>query len=135
MIDLIKKILKEETSGLTDAHIKSGYKLMNFLTKGYYWYYDTPKQPFKDAEGTIWLINPKTKRWMLELEKSGDVWFYYELRNSFSKYINLETSYFKLFIKIWIEDTLKREVLSAIASHQLKYSSVEDALENGKQIK
>ena len=75
MKDLIRQILREETSGLTDGQIKSAYSLMNMITKGYHWYYDTPEQPFEWSEGSIWLINPDTKQWMLELKKSGDLWY------------------------------------------------------------
>jgi hypothetical protein len=103
MKDLIRQILREETSGLTDGQIKAGYALMNILTKGYQWY-STPY-------GT-WLINSETKKWVLELEKSGDLWYHMETSNTFSKYLNMEESDFKSFIKIWVEDVLKRGVVA-----------------------
>jgi len=135
MKDLIRQILREETSGLTDGQIKAGYALMNHLTKGYQWYYDTPEQPFKHTSGSIWLINPDTKQWMLELKKSGDLWYYYKAPNTFSKYVNMRQSDFESFIKIWVEDALKRGVVSTALRGTNPRQAMLDALKNGKQLK
>jgi hypothetical protein len=135
MKDLIKKILRKVTSELTDGQIKSGYVLMNNLTKRYKWYHDTPEQPFYYTPGSIWLINPETEKWMLELEKSGELWYYTKTSDSFSKYLNMEQSYFELFIKIWVEDALKRGVVSTNPVLSRSSKPVEDALKKGKQLK
>ena len=157
MKDLIKKILREETSELTDGQIKAGYDLMNILTKGYQWYHDTPEQPFGVTPGSIWLINPETEKWMLELEKSGELWYYTKTSDSFSMYLNMERSDFELFIKIWVKDVLKKGVDSTtrmwrsnpgwvedvlkkgvVSTDTTLYSligSVKDVLKNGKQLK
>ena len=135
MKDLIKKILREETSGLTDGQIKSTYSLMNMITKGYHWYHDTPEQPFEWSEGSIWLINPDTKDWMFEFEKSGDLWYYDKKYDTFSKYLNMERSDFESFIKIWVEDVLKREVVSTENDFDTLAAEVVDVIENGKQLK
>jgi len=133
--DLIKKILREETSGLTDGQIKAGYVLMNMITKGYQWYTDSPKQPFEITPGSTWLINPETKEWMIELEKSGHLWYYYKTYNTFSNYLNMEKSDFKSFIKIWVEDVLERGVVSTNLENLRDLEGVEDVLKNGKQLK
>ena len=135
MKDLIKKILKEETSGLSDAEKDAGYILMNNLTKGYQWYHDTPKQPFEITPGSIWLINPKTKQWMFELKKSGRLWYYDKTYDTFSMYLNMEESDFESFIKIWVEDVLKRGVISTRRIEWPPGWRVEDVLNNGKQLK
>jgi hypothetical protein len=135
MKDLIKKILREETSGLTDGQIKASYSLMNMITKGYKWYYDTPEQPFGLTPGSIWLINPEINEWMLQLKKSGDLWYNYETRDTFSKYLNMKRSDFESFIKIWVEDVLKRGVVSTKEKSLFTTWVVEDALKNGKQMK
>jgi hypothetical protein len=135
MKDLIKQILREETSGLTDGQIKAVYSLMNMITKDYHWYHDTPEQPFKYTEGSIWLINPETKEWMLELNKSGHLWYYYKTYNTFSNYLNMEKSDFKSFIKIWVEDVLERGVVSTNLENLRDLEGVEDVLKNGKQLK
>ena len=133
MKDLIRQILREETSGLTDGQIKSAYALMSMITKGYHWYHDTPEQPFGHTPGSIWLINPDTKEWMLELKKSGDLWYYYKTPYSFSMYLNMEESDFKSFIKIWVEDVLKIGVVATKAYFDEMAFAVEDVLKNGKQ--
>jgi hypothetical protein len=135
MKDLIKKILREETSELTDGQIKAGYALMNMITKGYHWYHDTPEQPFKLSQGSIWLINPDTKEWMLHLKKLGHLWYYLKVGDTFSKYMNMKEYEFQSFIKIWVEDVLKRGVVSTLYSVGGRSRWVEDVLENGKQLK
>ena len=62
---------------------------METITKEYQWYTDTPEQPFEYSEGSIWLINPETGEWILELEKSGVLWYEYETPVIFSKYLNM----------------------------------------------
>jgi hypothetical protein len=136
MKDLIRQILREETSGLTDGQIKAAYSLMNMITKGYHWYHDTPEQRFEFTPvDSIWLINPKTKEWMLELEKSGKLWYYSKTLDTFSMYLNMGESDFQSFIKIWVEDVLKREVVSTENDFDTLAAEVVDVIENGKQLK
>jgi len=126
MKDLIKKILKEETSGLSDTEKNAAYKLMNHITKGYQWY-TTPS--------SIWLINPKTKEWMLEFQKVGYLFYHNKTPDRFSKYLNMEETDFKSFIKLWVEDVFKRTVVATALQRWSRGESVEDALNNGKQLK
>jgi hypothetical protein len=116
---------------LNENTIKSAYKLMEMITKGYQWYHDTPEQPFKYSEGSIWLINSDTKEWMIELGKSGDLWYDYKTPDTFSMYLNMEVSDFEPFIKIWVEDALKRGVVSTACSLFVPSALVEDALKRG----
>jgi len=135
MKNLIRQILREETSGLTDEQIKAGYDLMNMITKGYKWYTDTPERPFEYGPGSIWLINPDTNKWMLELAKSGRLWYYGEAYDTFSMYLNMEESDIKSFIKIWVKDVLKKRVVSAVPLVIRPVGLVEYVLKNGKQLK
>ena len=131
MKDLIKQILREETSGLGPKMLNAAYKMMNNLTKYCLWYYDTPEQRFEYTPESIWLINPNTKKWVLELEKSGKLWYYNEIYLIFKKYFNMEKSDFESFIKLWVEDALEKGVSTtygAVTEPQLK---VKDALEKG----
>ena len=116
---------------LNQKIIESASKLMEINTKGYQWYTDTPEQPFEYSEGSIWLINPETGEWILELEKSGVLWYEYEIPDSFSKYLNMEVSDFKSFIKIWAEDVLERGVVSTPSDGHIRKDSLEDVLKNG----
>jgi len=135
MKDLIRQILREETSGLTDGQIKAAYSLMNMITKDYQWYHDTPEQPFEWTEDSIWLINPETNKWMFELEESGQLWYYIKTYDTFSKYLNMEESDFESFIKIWVEDVLKKGVFSTHYRRHPLPVRVKDVLKRGKQIK
>jgi len=110
MKDLIKKILKEETSDLKPALIKAFYGFMEMEMEGYNIYVDTPEKRFEYSPETIWIINPKTERWMIELENSGNLWYYFQLYNNFSKWFNEEHSVFEQLITMWVEDVLKRGV-------------------------
>ena len=140
---------------LNQKIIDSSSKLMEIETKGYNWYHDTPEQPFEYTAGSIWLINPETEEWMLELKKSGDLWYHHKTPDIFSKFLNMEQSDFESFIKIWVEDVLKKGVVSTALdgwscsglvedvlkkgvvstfwSTTSRNSRVEDALKNGKQ--
>ncbi len=131
MKDLIKQILREETSGLDPKILSATYKMMDNLTKDYLWYFDTPEQRFEYSSESIWLINPETKEWVLELEKSGKLWYYNEIGNTFKKYFNMESSDFESFIKLWVEDALKRGVSTTRHEHGHDEGMVEDALKRG----
>lgn len=149
---LIQKILKEETSGFDPKMLNLLYKFMNTLTKDYVWYYDNPEQSFRDLTETIWLINPKTQEWVVQLEK-GRLWWYYEFYENFQRYFNMEYLDYEKFIKIWVEDVLNREIsktgikdlgLQNIltpfkpSTHALTFTSfgqLEDIINYGKQIK
>jgi hypothetical protein len=157
MKNIIKQILREETSDLSDKKKNAADGLMGIITKEYQWYTDTPEQPFEYSEGSIWLINPETKEWMLELDKSGELYYYYKTPDTFSDYLNMDKSDFQSFIKVWVEDALKigtvstggrtwsrggqvedvlkRGVVSSIAGISSRWRKVEDVIENGKKLK
>ena len=114
---------------LNQKIIDATYKLMEMFTKRCYWYHDTPEQPFKFTPGSIWLINPETENCMLELRKDGHLWYYDKIFDTFSKYLNMEESDFESFIKIWVEDSLERGVVSTRWMRSRLTYRVEDALE------
>ena len=104
---------------------------METPTKGCYWYHDTPEQPFVHTKGSIWLINPETENWMLELQKDGHLWYHDKIFDTFSKYLNMKEIDFESFIGLWVEEALKRGVVSTRANHNLRLNVVEDALKRG----
>jgi hypothetical protein len=120
---------------LNQKIIDASSKLMDTLTKRYYWYHDTPEQPFEYTEGSIWLINSETGQWMLVLEKPGFLWYYNGITDTFFKYLNMKYPDFDSFIKIWVEDNLQREVVLTGGLPMTLDGKVEDALKNGKQMK
>jgi hypothetical protein len=106
-------------------------KFMELQIKDYVWYYDTPEQRFEHSPESIWLINPKKKEWILELEKSGKLWWYYVFHKSFHRYFNMELSDFNKFIKIWMEDVLNRGVSTTRFQDSITPSQMEDVLNRG----
>ena len=116
---------------LNQKIIDAASKLMEMITKEYQWYTDTPEQPFEYSEGSIWLINPETEEWILELTKSGVLWYDYETPDSFYRYLNMGRSDFEPFIKIWMEDVFKRGVVSTSAEADVYWGLMEDVFKRG----
>ena len=108
---------------------------MEHLTKDYNWYYDTPEQRFRETPGSIWLINPETKEWVVELEKGGRLWWYWDFHFNFKRYFNMERPDFHKFIKIWVEDVLNRGVSSTSTTQSNLKRKVEDVLNREIYIK
>ena len=131
MKELIKKILKEETSDLKPSLIRAFYSFMEM--EGYNIYVDTPEKRFYEPE-SIWIINPITERWMIELKKSGELWHSHYIYNNFSKWFNVEDSVFEQLITIWVEDVLKREVFTARRFVHPRFTKVDDVLNIGIKI-
>ena len=134
MKDLIKKILKEETSDLKPSLIKAFYSFMEMEMEGYNIYVDTPENRFRYNPESIWIINPKTKGWIIGLLKSEILWYYGPLYDNFSKWFNEEHSVFKQLIRMWVEDVLKRGVLTIHESLNRTTPEVEDVLNIGIKI-
>ena len=131
MKDKIRQILREETSGFDPKELRALYQYMNFLTKDYVWYHDTPEYRFEYRPESIWLINPKTKEWALELEKDGELWWSHDFYRNFQRYFNMERSDFEKFIKVWVEDVLNRGVSTTAVGSRHREIGVEDVLNRG----
>jgi hypothetical protein len=131
MKELIKKILKEETSDLKPSLIRAFYSFMEM--EGYNIYVDTPEKRFYEPE-SIWIINPMTKRWMIELKKWGELWYSQTIYHNFSKWFNEEQSVFEQLITMWVEDVLKRGVSTTSSWDGDRWSQVEDVLKKGIKI-
>ena len=106
-------------------------KFMEFQTKDCVWYYDTPEQRFERSSESIWLMNPKTKKWVLELRKSRDLCWSYVFYVGFKRYFNMERSDYEKFIKIWVEDVLNWWVSTTGTTYEPMMSKVEDVLNRG----
>ena len=157
MKDKIRQILREETSGFDENRFNVLRQYMNFLTKDYRWYIDTPENRFEYTPESIWLINPKTEEWVVELEKDGTLSWYFDFYLNFQRYFNMERSDYVRFIKLWVEDVLNRgvsstswnttrwrraveEVLnrgvsSTLEQQSVQFQWVEDVLNRGKELK
>jgi hypothetical protein len=131
MKDLIKKILREETLDLKPALIKAFYGFMEMETQGYEIYVDIPENRFRYNPESIWIINPKTKGWIIGLLKSGKLWYYGPLYDNFLNWFNEERSVFEQLIRMWVEDVLKRGVLTIPVPMPAAIRSVGDVLKRG----
>ena len=119
---------------LKPALIRAFYSFMEMETEGYEIYVDTPEKRFKYSPKSIWVINSKTKKWILELENSGNLWYYYQLYNNFSNWFNEELSVFEQLITMWVVDVLKRGVSTTRSDIQIHKGPVDEVLKRGIKI-
>ena len=95
---------------LKPALIRAFYGFMEMEMEGYEMYMDTPENRFRYTHGSIWIVNPNTKEWFIELKKSGELWYYNGVYDNFLNWFNEEQSVFEQLITMWVEDVLKRGV-------------------------
>ena len=111
--------------------IKDFYSFMEKELEGYKIYTDTSENRFEYKPESIWVINPKTKKWILELENSGNLWYNYGLYDNFSKWFNEERSVFGQLITMWVVAVLKRGVSTTHGYNHLTNDMVEYVLKRG----
>jgi hypothetical protein len=99
--------------------------------EGFKIYTDTPENRFEYTPESIWIVNPNTKGWVIELEKSEKLWYFYRIYDNFSKEFNEERSVFEQLINIWVEDVLKRGVSTTVGPAHEIVRLVEDVLKRG----
>jgi hypothetical protein len=116
---------------LKPALIRAFYGFMEMEMEGYNIYVDTPENRFEYDPESIWIINPKTKGWIIELEKSEKLWYYNPLYNNFSNWFKEERSVFEQLITMWVEDVINRGVLTTWDNRSFCLCSVEDVLKRG----
>jgi hypothetical protein len=127
----MKTALKEKTSDLKPALIRAFYGFMEMEMEGYNIYVDTPENRFRYTHGSIWIINPITERWMIELKKSGELWYYNGVYYNFLMWFKEERSVFEQLITMWVEDVLKNGVSTTRLNNGAWTLLVEDVLKNG----
>jgi hypothetical protein len=110
------------------ALISAFYGFMEM--EGYNIYVDTPENRFYEPE-SIWIINPKTERWMIELKKSGKLLYYYKFYDNFSMWFKEELSVFEQLITMWVEDVLNRGVSTTKWIWIERMRKVEEVLKRG----
>ena len=119
---------------LKPALIRAFYGFMEMEIKGYNIYVDTPENRFEYDPESIWIINPKTKGWIIELEKSGELWYHYKFYDNFSIWFKEELSVFEQLITVWVEDVLKRGVSITRWWFSPKEAAVKEVLKRGVSI-
>lgn len=84
--------------------------------------------------GNIWLIFTETKEWVLELKKTGSLWYnYYFFRNLFY-YLSMDVVENQYYITRWVEDVLQNGVKKTHHYLQRLGNIVEDVLQNGEKL-
>ena len=111
--------------------LEVAFKWLYIEFREYRLYFDTPQNRFHYTPRSIWLINPKTNEWCFELENGGHLWYFYEVKKRFLEIFPIEPSEFELIIKMWVEDTLKRGVLTTMRRNLPHPARVEDTLKRG----
>lgn len=114
-------------------------KLTNMLktvTKGCVWYHDTLERTFETSPYSHWLINPKTKQWVFELDMAGHLFYFHKLPET----MGIKQSDFESIIKMWVEKELKvgfKLIREVSIPHDFKTDGreyiVKDVLKNGKK--
>ena len=113
------------------ALIRAFYGFMEMEMEGYNIYVDTPENRFEYDPESIWIVNPKTKGWIIELEKSGELWYHYKFYDNFSIWFKEELSVFEQLITVWVEDVLKRGVSITRWWFSPKEAAVKEVLKRG----
>jgi hypothetical protein len=116
------------------ALIRAFYGFMEMEMEGYNIYVDTPENRFEYDPESIWIVNPKTKGWIIELEKSGELWYHYKFYDNFSIWFKEELSVFEQLITVWVEDVLKRGVSITRWWFSPKEAAVKEVLKRGVSI-
>ena len=81
--------------------------------------------------GNIWFIFTETKEWVLELKKTGNLWYNYYFFNNLFSYLSMDVVENQKHITKYVEDTLQNGVKNTW-NITINYNvSVEDTLQNG----
>ena len=116
---------------LKPALIRAFYSFMEMEMEGYEMYMDTPENRFKYNPESIWIINPKTKGWIIGLLKSGKLWYYNGVYYNFLIWFKEERSVFEQLITMWVEDVLKNGVSTTDVQYDVTKFTADDVLKNG----
>ena len=81
-----------------------------------------------DDNKSIWFIDRANKYWYLELEKSGHLWWRYSFFEDFFPLFGMEREEYEPVITEWVEEVLKRKVVSTIDDDNDGVLEVEEVL-------
>ncbi len=134
MKDLIKKILKEETSDIKPSLIRAFYTFMEMEMEGYNIYVDTPENRFEYNPESILIINPNTKGWIIGFKRFGKLWYNTQLYENFLIWFKEDKSVFEQLITMWVEGVLRRKVSTIRMIYTDMDPEVEDVLITGIEL-
>ena len=84
-----------------------------------------------DDNKSIWFIDRANKYWYLELEKSGHLWWRYSFFEDFFPLFGMEREEYEPVITEWVEEVLKRKVVSTKSFSSQNGLKVEEVLKRG----
>jgi hypothetical protein len=82
-------------------------------------------------KGSVWFIFTDKKEWVIELDKTGDLWFNYDFFTNIFKYLSIETLHNKHYITEWVENAIQNVVKNTTGLVKSGFDIVEDTLQNG----
>ncbi len=90
----------------------------------------------KDADvyennGSLWLIFTEEKKWVIELDKNGNLWYNYNFFSKIFKLISMNVVEKQHYITRWVEDALQNGVKDTTGNVIWSDVNVEDVLQNG----
>ena len=101
--------------------------LIDYVIEGYEWY-------FLPKTGSLWLINPNTKQWLLDYENTGNLWYFRPRWSDYFKYLNMGPSEYQQYIQAYVEDVLRNGVRNIHKDSQNLKNNVEYVLRNGEKL-
>ena len=81
--------------------------------------------------GSLWLIFTEEKKWVIELNKNGNLWYNYNFFSKIFKLISMNVADNEHYITRWVEDALQNGVKRTAISHSSSPRRVEDTIQNG----
>jgi len=84
-----------------------------------------------EDKGSLWLIFTDDKKWVIELNEKGVLWYNYNFFNSIFKYLSLDVVENEHYITEWVEDTIQNGVKYTRNLGNYRIGSVEDTIQNG----
>ena len=90
----------------------------------------------KDADvyvnkGSVWLIFTEEKKWVIELDKTGTLWYNYYFFSKIFKLISMNVADNEHYITRWVEDTIQNGVKDTRNGTTFGVPRVEDTIQNG----
>ena len=84
-----------------------------------------------DDNKSIWFIDRANKFWYLELRSSGTLWWRYSFFRDFFPLFGMERQEYEPVIAEWVEEVLKRKVVSTFLNDMEEGEVVEEVLKRG----
>ena len=90
----------------------------------------------KDADvyvnkGSLWLIFTEEKKWVIEFDNAGNLWYNYHFFSKIFKLISMNVVEKQHYITRWVEDALQNGMKYTVNEKYPLRFHVEDALQNG----